>query len=88
MNGTKTKARVSRWRESRAQQFEDQVESIEGWLDSTEDLLEMFEETGDELIVPLRSMRGEMRTKRNDLSSKAERLRAGGPGEGGGGGSG
>ena len=63
------------WRENDASAIEERVEVMNRWLDHTQDLYEMLE-NDEEVRLKLLSLAGLIRSRRNDLTSAAGRLRA------------
>ena len=63
------------WRETDAAALEERAKAIADWLDHTEDLIKMFGDNG-EATQELRSVTGLVKKVRNDISDKAETIRA------------
>ncbi len=63
------------WREIDATALEERVVALNEWLDHTNDMIEMLEED-NEVVTLSRSLAGLVRSRRNDISQEAERLRA------------
>lgn len=63
------------WRENDASAIDERVEVMNHWLDHTQDLYEMLE-NDEEVRLKLLSLAGLIRSRRNDLTSAAGRLRA------------
>lgn len=65
----------SKWREADIVAKAERVVAIMAWLDHTTDLVEMLAED-EKTATQLRGMAGILRTKRNDISSDVEALKA------------
>lgn len=63
------------WRENDASAMEARVEALNHWLEHTEDVIEMLE-NDEEVRVKLLGLAGLIRSRRNDLTSAAGKLRA------------
>lgn len=63
------------WREADAIAIEQRVAAMAEWLDHTEDLVLMFGED-EQAATELRVAAGLVKTRRNDLASRAAQLRA------------
>jgi hypothetical protein len=65
----------AQWREANVNVLLERVHAIDDWLEHTIDLEELFEED-ERLSTQLRSLAALLRSRRNDISSEAETLRA------------
>ena len=63
------------WRENDASAMEERAETLNIWLDHTQNVYEMLE-NDEEVRLKLLSLAGLIRSRRTDLTSAAGRLRA------------
>lgn len=65
----------AQWRETEAAALYEKVRAIKDWLEHTEDLQAMFA-LDEEAVKELRSVSGLVRMRRDDLSHKADLIKA------------